>query len=79
MISLLHSRRSTVSWGLECVNAHWFMSLDDTDEKLEDWRRYHYEDAPSEWNRPHTPDVLRYPGGASGPLPAFEAENCSFG
>jgi putative transposase len=24
----------------ECLNAHWFMSLEDAREKLEDWRRY---------------------------------------
>jgi putative transposase len=25
----------------ECLNAHWFMSLEDAQEKLEDWRKYY--------------------------------------
>ena len=25
----------------ECLNAHWFLSLADAREKLEDWRKYH--------------------------------------
>lgn len=29
-----------------CLNAHWFMSLEDAREKLEDWRRYYNEDRP---------------------------------
>ena len=32
----------------ECLNAHWFMTLADAGEKLEDWRR-HYNEA-----RPHS-------------------------
>ncbi|EXL06863.1 transposase, partial [Brucella anthropi] len=27
----------------ECLNAHWFMSLDDARIKMEDWRRDLYE------------------------------------
>ncbi len=30
----------------ECLNAHWFMSLADAREKLEDWRRHYNEDRP---------------------------------
>ena len=30
----------------ECLNSHWFMSLEDAREKLEDWRRYYNEDRP---------------------------------
>jgi putative transposase len=30
----------------ECLNAHWFMSLEDAREKLEDWRRYYNEQRP---------------------------------
>ena len=30
----------------ECLNAHWFMSLADAQEKLEDWRRYYNEERP---------------------------------
>lgn len=30
----------------ECLNAHWFMSLEDARQKLEGWRRYYNEDRP---------------------------------
>jgi putative transposase len=30
----------------ECLNAHWFLSLDDARSKLEDWRRYYNEERP---------------------------------
>ncbi len=30
----------------ECLNTHWFMSLEDAREKLEDWRRYYNEQRP---------------------------------
>ena len=30
----------------ECLNAHWFLSLADAREKLEDWRRYYNEERP---------------------------------
>ena len=30
----------------ECLNAHWFMTLADAAEKLEDWRRYYNEVRP---------------------------------
>jgi putative transposase len=32
----------------ECLNAHWFLSLDDAREKIETWRRHYNE------SRPHT-------------------------
>ena len=32
----------------ECLNAHWFLSLDDAKRKIEAWRRYYNE------MRPHT-------------------------
>jgi putative transposase len=28
----------------ECLNAHWFMSLEDTRRKMEDWRRHYNEE-----------------------------------
>ncbi len=31
---------------LECLNAHWFLSLADATEKLETWRRYYNEERP---------------------------------
>jgi putative transposase len=30
----------------ECLNAHWFLSLADALEKMEDWRKYYNEDRP---------------------------------
>lgn len=36
-LSLIESSKG--NFRSECLNAHWFMSLDDTREKLEAWRR----------------------------------------
>jgi putative transposase len=30
----------------ECLNADWFLTLDDARSKLEDWRRYYNEERP---------------------------------
>src|SRR3546814_6875906 len=30
----------------DCLNAHWFLSLQDTCEKLEAWRRHYNEERP---------------------------------
>jgi putative transposase len=30
----------------ECLNAHWFLSLDDARRKIEDWRQYYNETRP---------------------------------
>jgi putative transposase len=30
----------------ECLNAHWFLTLDDARLKMEEWRRYYNEDRP---------------------------------
>lgn len=30
----------------ECLNAHWFLTLADAQEKMEDWRRYYNEERP---------------------------------
>jgi transposase InsO family protein len=39
----------------ECLNAHWFQTLDDARSKMEDWRRYYNEEPPhrrsKEWER----------------------------
>lgn len=31
---------------VECLNAHWFLSLADAQEKMEDWRKYYNEERP---------------------------------
>jgi len=49
---------------VECLNAHWFMTLDDARTKLEDWRRYYNEE------RPH---------GAIGQRPPILLHNCDAG
>lgn len=61
----------------ECLNAHWFMSLDDARAKMEDWRRYYNEERPHSGIGQNTPSQLHIFGGASSPSPAKEAENSS--
>lgn len=53
----------------ECLNAHWFMTLADAAEKLEDWRKYYNTDRPhgAIGNKP--PILLQNPGSAPSPLP----------
>lgn len=61
----------------ECLNAHWFMSLDDARSKMEDWRRYDNEERPHSGIGQNTPIQLHKFGGASSPSLANEAENSS--
>ena len=61
----------------ECLNAHWFMSLDDARAKLEAWRRYYNEDRPHSGIGQKTPILLHTAGGAASPPQAKEAENSS--
>ncbi|MGL5445921.1 MAG: integrase core domain-containing protein [Rhabdaerophilum sp.] len=53
----------------ECLNAHWFMTLADASEKLEDWRNYYNTDRPhgAIGNKP--PILLQSPGSVPSPLP----------
>ena len=51
----------------ECLNAHWFMSLADAREKLEDWRRDYNEVEPPSAIGYNVPIALRYPDGATSP------------
>ena len=51
----------------ESLNAHWFMSLADAQEKLEDWRRHHNEDRPYSAIGYNVPIDMHYPGGATSP------------
>jgi len=52
----------------ECLNAHWFLSLDDARRKIEDWRKDYNE------VRPHSAIGNKPPisliNGSSAPLPA---------
>ena len=51
----------------ECLNTHWFLTLADAHEKLEDWRSYYNEDRPhgAIGNKP--PASLMIPAGAASP------------
>jgi len=40
----------------ECVNTHWFLSLEDACEKLDRWRRHYNEERPTQHDREYPPD-----------------------
>ena len=51
----------------ECLNAHWFLTLADAQEKVENWRRYYNEERPhgAIGNKP--PILLQNHDGATSP------------
>jgi putative transposase len=51
----------------ECLNTHWFMSLDDARTKLEDWRRVYNEVRPHSAIGNKVPITLHYSDGATSP------------
>ena len=51
----------------ECLNTHWFLSLADAQEKLEDWRKYYNEERPHGAIGHKTPIMLLNHGGATSP------------
>ena len=51
----------------ECLNAHWFLTLADAREKMEDWRRYYNEDRPHSAIGYNVPIALQHPGDATSP------------
>ncbi|GGA65726.1 putative transposase [Pelagibacterium lentulum] len=51
----------------ECLNAHWFMSLDDARSKMEDWRRDYNEVRPHSAIGNKPPISLMNASGAAGP------------
>lgn len=53
----------------ECLNAHWFMTLADAAEKLEDLRIYYNTDRPHGAIGNKLPILLQNPGSAHSPLP----------
>ena len=61
----------------ECLNAHWFMGLDDARSKMEEWRRYYNEERPHSGIGQNVPIQLHNSGGESSPSLAKEAENSS--
>jgi len=53
----------------ECLNTHWFLTLADAREKLEDWRRDYNEVRPHSAIGYKVPVALQNPGGATSPSP----------
>lgn len=53
----------------ECLNAHWFLTLADSRENLEDWRRYYNEVRPHSAIGYNVPIALQNLGGAASPSP----------
>ena len=53
----------------ECLNAHWFLTLADAREKVEDWRKYYNEDRPHGAIGNVPPVAFMTPGNATNPLP----------
>jgi putative transposase len=51
----------------ECLNAHWFLSLADAREKMEDWRRYYNEERPHGAIGQKPPITLLNHAGATSP------------
>lgn len=51
----------------ECLNAHWFMSLADARDKLEDWRRHYNADRPHSAIGYNLPIAMHYPDGVTSP------------
>jgi putative transposase len=63
----------------ECLNAHWFLTLDDARSKMEDWRRYYNEERPHSGIGQMIPILLHNPADASSPSSGQMAENSSLG
>jgi putative transposase len=55
----------------ECLNAHWFLSLADAQEKLEAWRRYYNEERPHGAIGYRPPISLQTSDGAPSPPTGF--------
>ena len=51
----------------ECLNAHWFLTLDDARQKIEDWRNYYNEVRPHGSIGHKAPISLQNHVGASSP------------
>ena len=62
---------------VECLNKHWFLTLDDACEKLEDWRRYYNEERPHGAIGQRAPITLINRAGATNPSLCDKVENSS--
>ena len=61
----------------ECLNAHWFLSLEDACEKLEAWRRHYNEERPHSAIGNIPPIMLANSAGETSPPDLSKAENSS--
>ena len=59
----------------ECVNTHWFLSLEDACEKLDRWRRHYNEERPHSAIGNIPPIMLANPTGATSPPDPGQVEN----
>jgi putative transposase len=59
----------------ECLNAHWFLSLEDACEKLEAWRRHYNEERPHSAIGNIPSIMLANSAGATSPPDLSKAEN----
>jgi putative transposase len=53
----------------ECLNTHWFLTLEDARAKMENWLRYYNEERPHGAIGNQAPITLLNPGGATSPPP----------
>ncbi|MBB1492728.1 transposase [Paracoccus sp. MC1862] len=53
--------------GSECLNRHWFISLADAAEKLENWRGRYNDDRPHSAIEYKVPSALHFPDGLTSP------------
>ena len=68
-VSSTYTQPSTVASGAECLNGHWFLTLADAREKVEDWRKYCNDDRPIGASGNVPPVVMMIAGGATNPPP----------
>jgi len=59
----------------ECLNAHWFLSLEDACEKLDAWRRHYNEERPHSSIGNMPPIMLANSAGETSPPDLSKAEN----
>jgi len=59
----------------ECLNAHWFLSLQDACEKLEAWRRHYNEERPHSAIGNIPPIILANSDGETSPPTLRKTEN----
>jgi hypothetical protein len=63
----------------ECLNQHWFMSLEDAQQKVEAWRRYYNEERPHGAIGQKTPIALLVRDGTPSPAVMTKPGNSSPG